>query len=188
MSTRTTLRALRFSATDAERAFDAWGANCGPGALAAVSGLPLDGVREHLRSFDQKRYTNPSMMLEALRSLQIPFRLILRPPATSTTVWPQRLGLVRVQWTGPWTAPGVPIRVRYRHTHWIAAARTASDDIGVFDINCMDSGGWVSLASWIDVIVPYLTRAHSRADGGWHQTHVVETVAALGRLREGGVR
>lgn len=29
-------------------------------------------------------------------------------------------GINRVQWEGPWLEPGVPARVAYRHTHWVA--------------------------------------------------------------------
>lgn len=164
---------LAFSLDEANRAYDAWGANCGPGALAAVTGHTLEAVRSHLIGFDEKRYTNPSMMLSALRSLGVSFGMTLRPPATSMAAWPARLGLVRIQWTGPWTKPGVPIAARYRHTHWVGAARRGADDVGVFDINCMNSGGWVPLDAWVSVMVPYLTR-DARADGGWHQTHVIE--------------
>lgn len=43
--TKTLDRALvRFSLEDAQRAAETWGANCGPGALAAVLGLSLDAV------------------------------------------------------------------------------------------------------------------------------------------------
>lgn len=161
---------LRFSAEDADQAHADWGANCGPGALAAVLGLTLEEVRPHLQGFDDKRYTNPTMMWAALRSLGIGYRL-RRPPDT----WPD-YGLVRVQWEGPWTAPRVPPRVAYRHTHWVGAQRsTGRPDAGIFDINCMTSGGWVSEHDWSKTIVPWLLDACvPRASGGWHLTHVVE--------------
>jgi hypothetical protein len=29
-------------------------------------------------------------------------------------------GINRIQWEGPWLNPGVPARVAYMHTHWVA--------------------------------------------------------------------
>lgn len=164
--------ALRFTPDDNERAFRTWGANCGPGALAAVTGMTLDEVRPHLAGFDTKRYTNPRMMLGALKSIGRPFRLVMKPPEVSVATWPM-LGLVRVQWLGPWMDPGRPMVARYRHTHWIAAAQRAPGDVGVFDINHAES--WIALYDWVRTLVPWLTRQHRHATvGAWHATHVVE--------------
>ena len=106
-----------FTADDAERAHAVWGANCGPGSLAAIMGMTLDDVRPHLLGFDAKRYTTPSMMNDALRSIGRPWKKI-------GAAWPG-YGLVRVQWEGPWTDPGVPMVARYRYTHWIGAEPSA---------------------------------------------------------------
>jgi hypothetical protein len=74
-------------------------------------------------------------------------------------------------------APGVPMRARYRHTHWVAA-KTRAHGIGIFDINCMNSGGWVALEDWSLVIVPWILKELvPRADGRWHMTHTVEIVS-----------
>lgn len=174
----TTPSATKFTEADAQRAAEKWGANCGPGALAAICGLTLDQVRPFLIGFDQKRYTNPAMMYEALARLRSA-GLLRRYEAVSgsSPTWPRwpRLGLVRVQWEGPWTQPGVPIRARYRYTHWIGAA-TVNGGVGVFDINCINNGsGWVALADWERIVVPHIIReAVPRGDGRWHQTHVLE--------------
>lgn len=164
----------RFTLEDAQRAADEWGANCGPGALAAVLGLTLEEVRPHLGDFGRKHYTNPSLMLSALRSLGARWTKAAAP-------WP-RHGLVRVQWEGPWTKPGVPMRARYRHTHWIGAA-TADGDVGVFDINCINNGtGWVALADWERIVVPWILKeCEPKADGHWHPTHVLEIFPAVAR-------
>ena len=160
----------KFSRDDADRAHAEWGANCGPGALAAIMGMTLDEVRAHLIGFDAKRYTNPSMMNAALRSIGRPWRKI-------GADWPS-YGLVRVQWEGPWTNPGVPHRARYRFTHWIGAACGADpDNPGVFDINAMANGsGWVSRADWVAHIVPWVIEhcVDQRASGRWHLTHAIE--------------
>lgn len=167
----TRLAMPRFTLADVERAHEEWGCNCGPGALAAIAGLTLDEARAHIPGFDKRLYTNPSMMNAALRGIGKPWRKI----GANWPVW----GLVRVQWEGPWTAYGVPMAARYRHTHWIGAARGANS-IGVFDINCMNNGtGWCDLDDWKRVIVPFLTiEQNNRASGGWHITHAIEVDAS----------
>ena len=156
----------RFTADDADRAHADWGANCGPGALAAIMGMTLDEVRPHLIGFDQKHYTNPTMMNDALRRIGKPWQKI-------GANWPQ-YGLVRVQWEGPWTQPGVPMRVRYRYTHWIGA-ELGKSTVGVFDINVINNGtGWCDKRDWESTIVPWLTEQYPRATGAWHITHAIE--------------
>ena len=158
---------LHFTEQDAIRAFDEWGSNCGPGAIAAIAGLSLDELRPHLGDFEKKKYTNPLLMYQILRSLNL--KTSMRKPPQWTT-----FGLVRVQWEGPWMDPGVPIAARYRHTHWVGAA-TVNERVGVFHINCMNSGGWVSLDDWSRVIAPYLIEHHAKkANGKWHITHAIE--------------
>lgn len=165
--------APRFTEDDADRAYQEWGCNCGPGALAAITGMTPDEVRPHIPGFDAKRYTNPSMMEKALRSIGRPWRCAGALP------WPA-YGLVRIQWEGPWTLPDVPIVARYGYTHWIGAATTSTgivglDQVDVFDINCMNNGtGWVSLGDWKDFVAPYLTKEIPRANGKWHITHAIE--------------
>ena len=154
-----------FTEDDAYRAYNEWGANCGPGALAAIMGMTLDQVRPHMGDFESKRYTNPTLMNDALRSIGRPWKKI-------GAIWPN-YGLVRVQWEGPWTNPGVPMRARYRYTHWIGA-ETGRASIGIFDINCMNNGtGWCSLDDWSSTIVPYLVEQYARASGKWHVTHAI---------------
>lgn len=159
---------FRFSETDADQAFDSWGCNCGPAAFAAICDLTLEEARTYLEGFDQKRYTNPTMMADALNSTGIIWR------RRKDLMWPN-FGLVRIQWHGPWMKPEVPMRARYRYTHWIGAAR-GNVDIGVFDVNCLNSGGWVALSDWTKTIAPYLTAAIPRADGEWSVTHSFEVI------------
>jgi hypothetical protein len=129
-------------------------------------GMTLDAVRPHMGGFESKRYTNPTLMNDALRSIGRPWKKI-------GAIWPN-YGLVRVQWEGPWTNPGVPMRVRYRYTHWIGA-ETGRSSIGIFDINCMNNGtGWCSLDDWSNIIVPCLVKQYPRASGKWHLTHAIE--------------
>jgi hypothetical protein len=171
---------LAFTLAEAHAASEAWGANCGPGALAAVLGLALDAVHPHLEKFDQKRYTNPSMMRVALRSLGVDHewrvgRFGLFPS----------YGLARVQWDGPWTKPGVPPAAAYRHTHWVGSAmpdRAVSDphDVEIFDINAMCVGGWIDLPQWSTQLVPWLLKqCEPKATGAWWLTHIVEITPCL---------
>jgi len=180
---------VRFTIDDAQRAADEWGANCGPAAIAAVLGKTLDEVRPHLGDFERpgKRYTNPTLMYAALRSLGATWTATVRETSVEwpkpIIAWP-KLGLVRIQWEGDWTRPGVPMRARYRHTHWVGARSAPEWDrtsgrlpggIDVFDINCLCVGGWVSLDEWSGQVVPWLLReVEPKASGAWHQTHVLE--------------
>lgn len=159
---------LCFSLEDAERAFDQWGANCGPGALAAITGRTLDEVRPFLGDFEKKRYTNPTLMFQSLDRLGVKWH---KAPTES---WPN-YGLVRIQWEGPWTKPGVPMRVRYRHTHWIGVRQRPGLTAAVFDINAMCVGGWIDEDEWCESLVPWLlNEVEPKADGRWHRTHVLK--------------
>lgn len=166
----TTPEPLRFSAADANHAYEKWGANCGPGALAAALGLTLNQVRNHLIGFYAKGYTNPTMMWDALHSLGAEFHINAKKPV----LWP-RCGLARIQWEGPWTKPGVPPRVAYRHTHWVAVDSRDASNVGIFDINAMSSGGWISLKDWSESLVPWLLKeTEPKASGLWHLTHAAQ--------------
>lgn len=164
-----------FTADDAQAAFDSWGANCGPGALAAVMGLSLDAVRQHLVGFDAKRYTNPTMMRAALDSMHASYQW----KAGRFGLFPS-YGLARVQWAGPWTKPGVPAAAAYRHTHWVASQmpdRSVSNphDVKIFDINAIGVGGWIDLPVWSGQLVPWLLKQCApKSSGEWWLTHVVE--------------
>jgi hypothetical protein len=176
----------RFTLQDVERAAEEWGANCGPGALAAICGLTLDEVRPHMGGFERTRYTNPTLMLGALRSLYIAGAIKAWRQTTFNdfdVTWPL-CGLARIQWEGPWTAPGVPIRVRYRKTHWVAAA-CAGGAVGIFDINCINNGsGWVALKDWRETVVPFiLETCVPKANGKWHITHSIEVDRADAKER-----
>ncbi|HEX4302855.1 MAG TPA: hypothetical protein VHZ78_08675 [Rhizomicrobium sp.] len=156
-----------FTLEDAIRASDEWGANCGPGALAAIMHLTLEQVRPHMIGFEGKGYTNPTMMFDALRSIGRHWR-------RTDVRWP-RYGLARIQWEGPWTKPGVPLRARYRQTHWVGSARS-NGETGIFDINAIGNGtGWCSEVIWANSLVPHILKeCVPRADGRWHITHAIE--------------
>ena len=159
---------LTYPFTEAEMkiANDEWGANCGPAALAFALQVPLDRVRPLLEGFDEKRYTNPTMMKGALSRYGKAFNVIPDGMGGAFHVHPS---LVRIQWAGPWTKPGVPPRVAYRHTHWICTYKDEYDNSLVFDCN----GGINPFDKWRDGIVPLiLSECVPKSDGGWFPTHV----------------
>lgn len=166
----------RFDIDDCEHAYQTWKCSCGPTSLAVLAGLTLDEIRPYLGDFERKGYLNPTLMFECLNRLGLRYRR-MRPPLD----WPA-FGLVRVQWEGPWTAPGVPIQARYRHTHLVASMKVDGAQ-WVFDHNCMCVGGWVSLQEWDQKVVPWLLKeCEPKADGKWHITHSIKIERLEGTL------
>lgn len=170
-----------------QRAADAWGFNCGPAALCAVLGKSPDDVRPLLGDFEAKGYTNPTLMYAALKLAGVTARTTYRgdvPRAFPDVTH----GLVRVQWGGSWTNPGVPMGARYRRTHWVAM-RTGREVLGafavpkrlgreVFDVNAMCVGGWLEFAEWETQMMPWLGGAVVPGwDGRIWPTHVIEVAA-----------
>ena len=174
-----------FTLDDAERAGDEWGLNCGPAAIAAVCGLTLDVIRPYMGDFESKGYTNPTLMWQVLRTIGVRWHCNAAQQSSENQgmlAWPT-FGLARVQWEGPWTAPGVPMRVRYRHTHWVGVhsdpgwhrLEPGSSEPMIFDINCICVGGWIPLSEWTGSLVPWLLKqVEPKANGKWHLTHSVE--------------
>jgi hypothetical protein len=167
---------LKFTLDEADRAHEAWGANCGPSALAAIAELSLEQVRPYLGDFEQKGYVNQPLMLACLDRLKgahiIKTWRHFKTAGVHDMAWP-RYGLACIQWEGPWLGPKVPFAARYKYTHWVAAAR--DPDVKIFDINNLNVGmGWVALTDWQRLIVPSITSSIQRADGKWHITHSVE--------------
>ncbi len=180
---------LRFTPEDSDRAFDAWRFNCGPGALCAVLGMTPDEIRPHLGDFQTKGYTNPTLMFEILRRLNVPYKVLYR--GDTPDVWQPipTLGLMRVQWAGPWTKPGVPMAARYRHTHWVGAWHDGCEQ-KIFDINALCAakwlplwaGGWLPLEEWSTQLVPWLLEECApRATGEWWITHAIKIEGGVAR-------
>ena len=161
---------LRFGLDEAQSAGDAWGFNCGPCSICVVAGMTPAELRPHLMAhfdWDAKRYTNPTMMFRVLDYLGVKWC------KCRNLTWPA-WGLVRVQWAGPWTREGVPIRARYRHTHWVASY-LGKHSRGVFDVNAMCAGGWIPFAEWSTQLVPWLLKqCEPKATGDWWVTHSLE--------------
>lgn len=167
---------IRFSTEEAHAAHDAWRFNCGPGALCAVLEMTPWELKPRLLDFERKGYTNPQLMAGILAGMGVRYRKLWQSPSGPEApghLWPS-LGLVRIQWGGPWTNPGVPMAARYRHTHWVASHAESGL---IFDVNSIDHpdrelGGWVPFQVWSDVVVPWILEACVPGnDGRWWMTH-----------------
>lgn len=158
-----------FTEEDSAKAFDEWGANCGPNALAFALQVPIESVRGKIHEFDEKRYTSPTMMKHVIAEMGRQFRAMSAPMGESLDVmiFGPCLAVVRIQWTGPWTSEGANPKWAYRQTHWITTWADAGNPM-VFDVN----GGIMEFHRWCNEIVPLLTAETPRADGGWFPTHV----------------
>lgn len=104
---------LRFTAADSEAANKAWKATCGPHSIAAACALTLDQVRAALDGY--KGWMSPTQITATLRKLDRPFSLVANLKTKELCE-----GISRIQWEGPWLNPGVPARVAYFHTHYVA--------------------------------------------------------------------
>lgn len=158
---------IKFDDADIATANATWGCNCGPAAIAASLGKTLDDVRPVVEAegFSSKRYMNPTMVGNAIRRLGAKIG-----SSVGNAKFP-RLGIARIQWTGPWTAPGANPKWGYHYTHWIATwlmeAGVNPNWFCIFDVN----GGLTNQDDWERRIVPDLTRQISRADGRYIVTH-----------------
>lgn len=177
-----------FTHDDADRAHAEWHCNCGPTAFAAITGHTLDEARQAMPDFEDRRYVNPTMMLDALRRVSVGFDLRQRGRDGEVIDFPA-YGLARIQWEGPWTAPDVNNKRRaYGKTHWVGVER-GHTGIGIFDVNCFGRGsnsGWMALENWERVIVPVILAAIPRASGKWHITHAVQLKVSPAELRMAG--
>jgi hypothetical protein len=167
-----------FTEDEARTANSEWHCNCGPAALAFALQIGLDKVRAALAptGFEQRRYTSPTMMREALANLDQDFDAVRNPHGgrnykagvQSMFSTDNHIALVRIQWTGPWAADGKTQKWAARQTHWITCWRNAGSWPCVFDIN----GGVRLFDSWEREIVPLIVAEYPRADGGWYPANV----------------
>lgn len=104
---------LLFTADQSDAANEEWGANCGPHSLAAACGHKLSSIRTALPNF--RGFMSPTEISHALTVLCEPFKFKSR---LKTDVFCN--GINRIQWEGKWLNPGVPPRVAYFHTHYVA--------------------------------------------------------------------
>jgi len=165
-----------FTLEEAQQLYDECRFNCGPSALCAVTARRPADVLEAMPDFRARGYTNPKMMRRGLAVLGSKWTELLSEDgavnlANGVILPKPSFGLVRVQWGGRWTKPGVPVRARYRYSHWIAIAGD-----WIYDINAMCVGGWIPIEEWTGQLVPWLLREiyGSKPSGEWWSTHCWE--------------
>ena len=167
------MRTVNFTEEDSIAAAEEWNFNCGPGALCAVLDKTPNEIRSLMGDFEKKGYTNPTLMQECLSRAGACYKQTYRSdlPKELPFFLPEvKFGVVRIQWAGPWTEPKVPMRVRYRHTHWIAVAGNE-----VFDVNAMKIGGWIDFPLWAGSLVPWIVKyCVPKGTGRWWPTHAYE--------------
>ncbi len=161
-----------FNEQQARAAFEEWGCNCGPAALAFALQTDLETVRHAIPHFAERRYTSPSMMAAALDFLGHKIGRLSCSPRTPRESWiplmfAGPMSLVRIQFTGPWIVDGKWQRWAARKTHWIAAW-TEREVALVFDVN----SGIEGFPRWEDETLPRLIAACPRAAGGWYPTNI----------------
>jgi|SRR5581483_4611654 len=171
-----------FTEENMAHAVEAWGANCGPSALAFACQVHIDAVRDVIPGFAEKGYTSPTMMKTALCNLGRQYIDMQNPK--KCLLFAEKVALVRIQFTGPWTQPGANPKWAYWHTHWIATWQAIREpgyggamriDNLLFDCN----GGVQRFTEWEKNIIPLLTGSIRRADGGWFPTHIWRLVEGV---------
>lgn len=157
-----------FTEEQARKAYEDWGANCGPNALAVCLGVTLDEIRPAMErvGFAERRYTSPTMMQRAI--YHAGGEITRKTRGTDFAPWSVH-GLVRIQWHGPWTAPGANPKWAYRQTHWVHSMLwPEGGGTWVFDCN----GGWMPVDEWERTVVPAIVATIPRANGEFSSTHV----------------
>lgn len=169
---------LKLTVENVQAAADAWDFNCGPGALCAVLGLTPDEARPHIEAsgFAAKGFMTPTMIVQALKAAGAVFeqRSVVRSFGKLPSL---ENGLVRIQWGGPWMAPGVHYAAAYKATHWVAVRRREGSELpDVFDVNGT-CAGWMPHIQWADKLVPWLlAQLQPRWDGTFWPTHGIEVL------------
>ena len=151
---------------EVEEAYDAWGANCGPLAIAAATDRSLDEVRTALTKGTGrfKGYTNVLDVQAALRWLDVQVvRTWSKRPASLLTEL-RGTTIAMIQWGGPWMRDP---RAAARHRHMIALRYGwIGPKLGphwVADVNVAHI--WCLLDAWAETVPAVLMP--KGGDGTW---------------------
>lgn len=150
-----------------QRAYDVWGASCGPAALAAALGLPIDDVREAVSDRVDgelvfRGYMNITQMSDAIVRMGATIRWKHTNAEGMHELPSSGPFVVCIQWTGPWEK--IP-RVAATKRHWIAVRSPGPQ---VYDINFPE---WISLGTWQDEIASELLPKRAT---GWRCSWIAE--------------
>lgn len=157
---------LEFNAVDLQRAYNDWGCNCGPSALAACCRLDLIQAKRAARMFARKKYMNPADMHAALKAVRMRVTTEHCDGGTELDIYPAH-GLCLIQWGGPWVSDKYNSRWASCHTHWIAS-KLIEETRWIFDINQF---GWKSIEDWSEKTLPLLLAGDSLRDGTYWLKH-----------------
>jgi len=152
-------------------------ASCGQTAFAALLKKPLADVRV---AFPPHTRVNFTQMRTALRTAAVSFDSTgytlaghSTAPGYRSHCWPQH-GLMLLQFSGPWEAPGVPVAASLKATHWVAVTPleggAPDGEPWVFDVNALADNmnhGWLPRSYWEAKILAPLIASFKRATGGW---------------------
>jgi hypothetical protein len=153
----------------------AWGANCGPAALAGALGLQLADVRAAVSTGPTfKGHMTIGDMKRALGRLCKPLaREWSRPPTSQLEQTRGAMTIACVQWVGPWI--GTRGEPAYRHFMAYAHGYFGPSGPGwVCDVNnhvVFDGMDWAPRHAWEAHVVPLLLPRRRdgslRGDGTW---------------------
>jgi hypothetical protein len=158
-----TQMATLYRPPDLETAYQEWGANCGPSALAAIVGSPLFAVRSYFPDFAKRRYVNPTHMQAAIGRTGRRGILTPRLDAGRGRAAP-RHGVAFLQFSSK-KIDAMPIGVQYRYTHWVAVEGERRCRM-VYDCN---HDGWMPWGDWWAEYMP-LFYEENDADSVWCRT------------------
>lgn len=147
----------RSAPLDVMACHEAWGANCGPAALAAALRCMVARTRPLFPGFDRKGYVNASDMARALHAYHMP---------TTETGWGDdpHYGVVLVQIKGSWCNPGVHPGAALRRTHWVAVQHDPADGRLIYDVN---ADRWTTENEWLRCALSDVIAATKGSTGEW---------------------
>lgn len=168
--------AVRFTGRDVYHANEAWGFNCGGGAICAALRMTPEEVRPHLKGFERKGHMNRTDMVKALTSIGAAFFQGARNRVAGMNgaprhAWPSH-GIALIQFGGSHMKPGVPAVARGEHTHWVACHQfhPRAGKLRIYDLNFEER--WLELEEWERLFVPVFVADNKRRDGSWWLTRV----------------
>lgn len=161
-----------YSPPDLLQAHEEWKATCGPGALAAVLGVPLVELKGHFLRARKKpslSYTTPTMMQQVLHALG---RTAITHQGWANDV---HFGLAFIQLRGTWD--NAPERVQYKHSHWVGFARVGpSRLLQLYDVNAGEAGEWEPSWMWKEGTIRNICEQHEGASGLWRVRLTLEVL------------
>ncbi len=169
MNATTLGRTLLFAPPDIEQQNAVWGANCGPGALAALMGIKVADVRpfvEHAQGGAFSGYMHAGHLMTVLTSAGYSPRR-RNNKVVGAVLWPAQMGLAVLQLDGRWLGDGVPFPVRFKYTHTVASAEGGAL---IFDAN---AGEWLPFVTWNRQVMSDVVHRQKGATG-WHTSTVID--------------